>query len=102
MNNTLNLAIRKVSRKLSVDQKLVEQVYKSYWMFIKEHISSLPLRELSQEEYDSTVSNVNLPYLGKLYVDYNKLGKYKERREKLYKDVEVKESEADRLSGVSD
>ena len=77
MNNTLNLAIRKVSRKLSVDQKLVEQVYKSYWMFIKEHISSLPLRELSQEEYDSTVSNVNLPYLGKLYVDYNKLRKVK-------------------------
>ena len=101
MNNTLNLAIRKVARKLSVDQKLVEQVYKSYWMFIREHISSLPLRELSQEEYDSTVSNVNLPYLGKLYVDYNKLKKYQERR-KLYQDVKAKESEANRLSGISD
>ena len=94
MNNTLNLAIRKVARNLSVDQKLVEQVYKSYWLFIKEHISSLPLRELSQEEYDSTISNINLPFLGKLYVDYNKLAKYHEQR-KLYRDVRSKENKAE-------
>ena len=101
MNNTLNSALRKVARNLSVDQKLVEAVYKSYWQFIKEHVSSLPLRELSQEEYDSTVSNINLPFIGKLYVDYNKLAKYHKER-KLYRDAEDKESEADRLSSVSD
>lgn len=101
MNNTLNLALRKVSRNLSVDQKLVEQVYKSYWLFIKEHISSLPLRDLTEEEYESTVSNINLPFIGKLYVDYNKLAKYHKQR-KLYRDVEAKESEANRLSSASD
>ena len=101
MNNTLNLAIKKVARNLSVDQKIVESVYKSYWFFIKEHISSLPLRELSKEEYDSTVSNINLPFLGKLYVDYNKLAKYHKER-KLYRDVKTEESEANRLSGISD
>ena len=101
MNNTLNLALRKTARNLSVDQKLVEQVYKSYWLFIKEHISSLPLRDLSQEEYDSTVSNVNLPFLGKLYVDYNKLANY-HRERKLYKDVKTEESEANRLPSTSD
>ena len=101
MNNTLNLAIKKVARNLSVDQKLVEQVYKSYWFFIKEHISSLPLRDLSQEEYDSTVSNINLPFIGKLYVDYNKLAKYHEER-KLYKDVKAEENKANRLSSTSD
>ena len=101
MNNTLNLALRKVARNLSVDYKLVEQVYKSYWFFIKEHISSLPLRDLSQEEYDSTISNINLPFLGKLYVDYNKLAKYQEQR-KLYRDVKAEESEANRLSSTSD
>ena len=61
----------------------------------------MPLRDLTQEEYESTVSNINLPYLGKLYVDYNKLAKYHEER-KLYKDVKAKESEANRLSSVSD
>ena len=101
MNNTLNLALRKVARNLSVDQKLVEAVYKSYWYFIKNHITSIPLRDLTEEEYDSTVSNINLPFLGKLYVDYNKLAKYHKQR-KLYRDVKDKESEADRLSGISD
>ena len=101
MNNTLNLAIKKVARNLSVDQKLVEQVYKSYWFFIKEHISSLPLRDLSQEEYDSTVSNINLPFLGKLYVDYNKLEKYHKER-KLYRDVKSKENKANGLSSSCD
>ncbi len=101
MNNTLNLALRKVARELCVDQKLVEQVYKSYWLFIKKHVSSLPLRDLSQEEYDSTISNINLPFLGKLYVDYNKLAKYHEQR-KLYRDVKTEESEANRLSSTSD
>ena len=101
MNNTLNLAIKKVARNLSVDQKLVESVYKSYWFFIKEHISSLPLRELSKEEYDSTVSNINLPFLGKLYVDYNKLEKYHKER-KLYRDVKSKENKANGLPGSCD
>ena len=101
MNNTLNLALRKTARNLSVDQKLVEAVYKSYWLFIREHISSLSLGDLTEEEYNSTVSNVNLPFLGKLYVDYNKLSKYQKER-KLYKDVKAKESKANRLSGVSD
>ena len=101
MNNVLNLAIKKVSRNLNIDQKIVEQVYKSYWLYIKEHISSLPLRDLSCEEYNSTVSNINLPFLGKLYVDYNKLAKYHEQR-KLYRDVKTEESKASRLSGVSD
>ena len=101
MNNSLNLALRKVARNLSVDQKLVEQVYKSYWFFIKEHVSSLPLRDLSQEEYDSTISNINLPFLGKLYVNYGKLAKYQEQR-KLYKDVKAEENKANRLSSTSD
>ena len=101
MNNTLNLAIKKVARNLSVDQKIVESVYKSYWFFIKEHISSLPLRELSKEEYDSTISNINLPFLGKLYVDYNKLEKYHKER-KLYRDVKSKENKANGLPGSCD
>ena len=101
MNNTLNLAIRKTARELSVDQKLVELVYKSYWYFIKEHISSLSLKDISQEEFDSTVTNFNLPYIGKLYVDYEKIEKYR-RQLKFYEDVKAKRNKASRLSSISD
>jgi hypothetical protein len=79
----------------------VEAVYKSYWYFIKEHISSLPLRDLTEEEYNSTISNINLPFIGKLYVNYGKLAKYHEER-KLYKDVKAKENKANRQSGSCD
>ena len=101
MNSTLNLAIQKVARKLSVDQKLVEAVYKSYWKFIKTQISSVSLKEISEEEFNSLDINFNLPYLGKLYVKYEKIERYR-RRLKYLEDVKVEESEADRLSGSSD
>ena len=101
MNSTLNLAIRKVARKLSVDQKLVETVYKSYWKFIKNQISSVSLKEISEEEFNSLDINFNLPYLGKLYVKYEKIERYR-RRLKYLENVKTEESEADRLPGSSD
>ena len=102
MNSTLNLAIQKVSRKLSVDQKLVEAVYRSYWLFIKTQISSDSLKEISEEEFDSLTTNFNLPYLGKLYVEYYKIEKYKRQRKYLEEYVKAKENKADRQSGTGD
>ncbi len=101
MNNTLNLALRKAARNLSVDQKLVEVVYKSYWQFIKNHIASLPLRTMEREEFDSTVANFNLPYLGKLYASYDKVEKYK-RQLKFYQNVKAEKDKASRQSGSCD
>ncbi len=101
MNNSLNLALKKTARKLCVDIKLVENVYKSYWCFIKEHIASLPLREMTEEEFNDTVSNFNLPYIGKLYVDYDKIERYK-RQLKFYQDVKSKGNKTNRLSNISD
>ena len=101
MNNTLNLALRKAARNLNIDNRIVEQVYKSYWNFIRNHISNLPLRELTKEEFDSTVSNFNLPSIGKLYADYNKIERYR-RQLKFYQDVKVKKNKTNRKSGPCD
>lgn len=101
MNNTLNLALRKAARNLNIDNRIVEQVYKSYWNFIRNHISNLPLRELTKEEFDSTVSNFNLPSIGKLYADYNKIERYR-RQLKFYQDVKVKKNKTNRKSGSCD
>ena len=101
MNNTLNLALRKAARNLNIDNRIVEQVYKSYWNFIRNYISNLPLRELTKEEFDSTVSNFNLPSIGKLYADYNKIERYR-RQLKFYQDVKVKKNKTNRKSGSCD
>ena len=96
MNNSVNQAVKQVARKLSVDQKLVEQVYRSYWRFIKEHISSLNLRNINQEEFDSIVTNFNIPYIGKLYVGYGRVEKYKKQFKKKRND-KVEENQANGL-----
>ena len=83
MNNTLNLAIKRVSRKLSVDQKLVEAVYKSYWNFMRSQTSTVNLKDISEEEFNSSDINFNLPFLGKLYVGYDKIIKYRRRLKHL-------------------
>lgn len=101
MNSALNSALRQASRELSVDLKLVEAVYKSYWKFIKEHISELSLTDISQEEFSSVTTNFNIPYIGKLYTDYEKIEKYK-RNLKFYQDVRAKKNKANRLSGISE
>lgn len=100
-NSVLNLALKQASRKLSVDQKLVELVYRSYWKFIKEHISNLNLREMTKEEFDSTDTNFNIPYIGKLYVEYYRIEMYQNNIRRL-ENVKAKEIEADRLSGTCD
>lgn len=89
MNNTLNLAIKKTAREFSVDPKLIENIYKSYWLFIKKRISNLSLEDMNQETFDSTTSNFNLPFIGKLYVNYDKIEKYR-RQLKYFKNVRTK------------
>ena len=101
MNNSLNLAIRKVSRELCIDYKIVEAVYKSYWLFIKTQITSTPLKDISEEEFNATDTNFNLPYLGKLYVEYEKIEKNR-RRLKYLENVKAEKNKANRLPSTSD
>ena len=56
---------------------------------------------MSEEEFNSTTTNFNIPYIGKLYADYNKVIKYKQRL-KQYENVKSEENKANRLSSVSD
>lgn len=100
-NSVLNSALKKASKKLNVNQKTVELVYRSYWKFVKEHVSSMILKDMSQEEFDAVVTNFNIPYIGKLYVVYDRIEKYKQKQ-KFYQDAEDKKNKANRLSSVSD
>lgn len=99
--NSLNWALKQTARRLSVSQKLVEDVYNSYWCFIREHIMSLPLKTSSEEEIRELTTNFNLPFIGKLYVDYDQITKYHNQL-KFYNNVKDKEDKASRLSSVSD
>lgn len=64
-------------------------------MFIRETASSVSLGEISEEEFNSTDTNFNLPALGKLYVIYPKIEKYR-RKLKEKNDVKAENDKASR------
>lgn len=101
MNSVLNSVIDKVSRELCVDRKTVGLVYLSYWRFIKNRASSVPLKTMTYEEFLNTKVNFNIPFIGKLYADYNEIKKYRKQLN-YYQNVKTKKSKADRLSGTCD
>ena len=101
MNNSLNSALIKASRNLSVDIKLVDAVYRSYWGFIKNQISQFSMRDMTEEELNAIDASFNLPYIGKLYPSYEKIIKYKIHL-KYLEDAKAEKDKANRLSSVSD
>lgn len=65
--------INQLSEELSLPKEVIEKAYKAYWLFIKETIEKLPLKEdLSEEEFNKLKTNFNLPYLGKLSCTYSR------------------------------
>ena len=52
------------------------------------------------EEFNSTDTNLNIPYIGKLYVGTERMEYYNWKKEK-YKNARTKENKANGLSSVS-
>lgn len=76
--------VTEVAESLNLPKKLVDRAYRSYWRAVREHISSLPLKEdLSDEEFAKLQPNVNIPSIGKLYVTQGKYRWLKDRFEKI-------------------
>lgn len=69
-----------VSKEIGLPPEVVDKVYKSYWMFIKQTVQALPLKEeLTQQDFSKLKTNFNIPSLGKLSCTYDRMIKVKER-----------------------
>lgn len=86
---------KEVSQKLNIPEDVVDAAYKSFYEFVKEKITELPLKdELSEEEFSKLRTNFNIPSLGKLHCTYERYSKVKERLKyvnKLKELYEIKE-----------
>ena len=77
--------IKKAAMKLNLPHKYVWGVYKAYWAAVNNYISELPLKEdITKEEFDKLKTSVNIPSLGKFYVDWEHL-KSKKKEHERYK-----------------
>ena len=82
--------VGKVSRELNLPREVVDKTYKAYWLFIKNHIQSLPLKEnLNEEDFAKLRTNFNIPSLGKLSCTYDRMLGMK-KRHKLIKQIREK------------
>lgn len=78
--------ISKVSEELNLSSKVVDKTYKAYWLFIKQYIQSLPLKEnINEEDFAELKTNFNIGSLGKLCVTYKHYIGIKKRFEYLRK-----------------
>ena len=78
--------VGKVSRELNLPREVVDKTYKAYWLFIKNHIQSLPLKEnLNEKDFAKLRTNFNITSLGKLCVTWDRLIGCKRRFEIIKK-----------------
>ena len=81
---------------LDIPKEEILKAYKSYWMFIRNKIESLPLKEdLSEEEFSRLRTNFNIPKLGKLHCNYERYKVIKRINNKRIQNAEYKESKTD-------
>lgn len=75
-----------VANKLELPQEVVKEAYESYWKFIRQIISELPLKdELSEEEFNRLRTNFNIPSIGKLSCTYARYKAIKDRYKHIKK-----------------
>lgn len=78
--------IAEVAGNTGLSKTLVEKIYRGYWRAVREHITSLPLKEdLTDEEFMELQPNVNIPSLGKLYVNLERYQRVKKRYKEYLK-----------------
>lgn len=72
--------ISKVSGDINLSPDIVDKTYKAYWLFIRNSIENLPLKEeLNEEEFSNLRTNFNIPSLGKMVCTYKKYKGTKDR-----------------------
>lgn len=66
--------VKGVSEKLGLSEKIVRNAYRAYWSYIRQAIGNLPLKDpISEEEFDSYKTSLNIPSLGKFVTSFEKI-----------------------------
>lgn len=85
-----NNIVDKVSKDLQLPYNIVDKTYKAFWLYIRNTIQELPLKEdLNEAEFSMLKLNFNIPSLGKLTCTYDRYKNIKNRFNCIKKHEEV-------------
>lgn len=85
-----NNIVDKVSKDLQLPYNIVDKTYKAFWLYIRNTIQELPLKEdLNEAEFSMLKPNFNIPSLGKLTCTYDRYKNIKNRFNCIKKHEEV-------------
>lgn len=72
--------LKKVAIELNLPVEVVKLAYESHWAFVRETITSLPLKDsLNEEDFSKLGTSFNIPSIGKMSVTWERyLGKKKQ------------------------
>lgn len=70
---TYSEMVKRVSQDTGINPEIIDRTYKSYWLYIRNSIQNLPLKEdISEAEFLSLRPNFNIPSLGKLACTFDR------------------------------
>lgn len=77
---TYSEIIDKISLDTGIKPEIIDKVYKAYWLYIRNSVQELPLKEdISEAEFLNLRTNFNIPSLGKLICTYDRYRGMKKR-----------------------
>lgn len=78
----MEAVIDRLARELNLPPEVISRTYRAYWLFIRETIQGLPLKEnLTEEEFSRLRTNFNICGIGKLCCTYNRYKGVKKKQE---------------------
>lgn len=84
--------ISEVAKELGYDEEVVELVYRSQWLYIRDKIEQIPLKSgLTKEELNKYIISFHVQKIGKFYTNYDRFLKIMKQRSDI-EDVINRES----------
>ena len=87
--------ISEVAKQLGYDEDVVEAVYRSQWLYIRDKIESIPIStHMTKEELNNYVISFHVQKIGKFYTNYDRLLKIFKQRADI-EEIVKRESDDD-------
>lgn len=86
--------ISEVAKELGYDEDVVENVYRSQWLYIREKIEQIPFKNtLTKEELDKYIISFHVQKIGKFYTNYDRFLKVLKQRSNIEEIVKRESNE---------